>query len=223
MKRARPIRSIIEQMYDRKKYQNNKPLDENMIQKMTRRVELGHCIVPTDKSQEEVCKIIISTELHESMKNFPYVLNNEELMLEFATLAPNPVECTDYFYGMINEHILAKEEFRIAFLRRIYLNDKVYLIEDVDKFIETFHLEKENDKLLFDKELLKELKVRLSNVHTYPTFEASGCKNDKQYSRLKDELTELNKKKDNGLRVIIARFENVQENLIKEENEEVEI
>ncbi len=184
-----------------------------------RRINAGRCIKPTDKEQEKVAREIILSDKHESIKNFPDILNHEELLLEFAKISPNPLECNDYFYGFINEYLLKKSDFRRKFLRNIYLNDNVYTLIDIEKIIKMYELQKENDQLLFDIDLKKELISRLSQAQTFPKFDVKKYESDKHYRREKDKLVELNKLKEAGLKELVKKFDEVQKPLEKEDDE----
>jgi len=199
------------------KSRNDKPLTPKGKSIIKRRLEAGRSIKPTDKYQVSVAEEIIKSGKHASIENFPNILNYEELLLDFAKISPNPLECSDYFYSFINDYLRDKRSFRVAFLRQIYLNENVYTWLDIEKFIEIYNLKKENAILLFDTDLKDLLKQRLANAQTFPKFDVKKYDSDKEYRREKDKLVELNKLKESGLKEIVQKFEEIQKTLEKDE------
>lgn len=200
------------------KTRKDKPITTKDKSIIRRRLEAGRFIKPTDKSQVEVAEEIIKSGKHGSIKNFTNILNYEELLLDFAKISPNPLECSDYFYTFINDHLLDKRSFRVAFLRQVYLNENVYTRLDIEKIIEIYNLKKENAILLFDTDLKDQLKLRLANAQTFPKFDVKKYDSDKEYRREKDKLVELNKLKEAGLKEIVQKFEEIQKSLEKDDN-----
>ena len=199
------------------KSRNDKPLTPKGKSIIKRRLEAGRSIKPTDKYQVSVAEEIIKSGKHASIENFPNILNYEELLLDFAKISPNPLECSDYFYKFINDHIKKKKSFKIEFLRQIYLNENVYTLVDIEKIIKLYDLEKENDVLLFDTALRDLLKIRLDNAQTFPKFDVNKYESDKAYRREKEKLVELNKLKESGLKAILEKFDAIQKTLEKDE------
>ena len=94
-----------------KNNESRKPSSQH-ISIIQRRIHAGRLIKPTDKSQEIVVEEVIRSGKHGSIKNFPNILNYEELLIKFAKMSPNPLECSDYFYQYINDYIKDKKSFR---------------------------------------------------------------------------------------------------------------
>lgn len=203
--------------HNQEKTHEEKIPTERDLSIIRRRIEMGRCIKRTDKSQEVIADTIIKTDNHASIQNFPEILDDEELMLKFAKITPNPLECSDYFYEFINEHLTEKKDFRTNFLRNIYLNDNVYTLADVSRIIELYDFKSENVDLLFDEDLRNKLMTRLGHVQTFPKFDPDKYENDKKYRRERDALVELNRIKEAGLKGIISKFDEVQKDQSVEE------
>ena len=105
---------------------------------------------------------------HSSLENFKELLDDEEFLLEAARISRNPAECSIFFYDYVNPHLKKNKDFRLKFLKSIYLNDNVFKLDDIETIVEYCEMQKENDVFLVGfKDLLLCLRL-LENMGEIP-------------------------------------------------------
>ena len=112
----------------------------------------GRKVKPCGRECREYGMIIAMHVNHGSFQNFSELMNDEEFILEIAKITPNPTECDNYFYQYVNPYLRRRQDFRLKFLKQIYLNENVYKLDDLNLIVEWCELEKENELILKDKE-----------------------------------------------------------------------
>ncbi len=147
---------------------------------------------------------------HSSFENFPELMNNEEFILEIARSSRNPAECPIYFYDYVNPYLKKKKDFRLKFLKQIYLNNNVYKLEDIKTIVEYLQMQKENEMILADLEFRKLFEQRLAelNYQEELDYHCSGL-DEKELRKYKIKANELKVLYDNmkkGLEAILETF-----------------
>ena len=147
---------------------------------------------------------------HSSFENFPDLMNDEEFLLEIARSSRNPAECPIYFYDYVNPYLKKKKDFRLKFLKQIYLNDNVYKLEDIKTIVEYLQMQKENEMILADLEFRKLFEQRLAelNYQEELDYHCSGLdeKELRKYKIKANELKVLYENMEKGLKEILTTF-----------------
>ena len=112
--------------------------------RLVNRILDGRKVKPCGRECHEHGYLIAQGWHHSSFENFPELMNDEEFILSAAEITPNPVDCGNYFYLYVNHHLRRKSEFRLKFLKQVYLNLNVYKLEDINLIVESLDLQKEN-------------------------------------------------------------------------------
>lgn len=145
---------------------------------------------------------------HASFENFKVLPNDEEFLIEAAKISHNPAECPIYFYDYINPYLKRNKNFRLKFLKAMYLNDNVYTLEDVNTIVEYCEMQKENKIILADLQFRKLIEKRVDDLDRVQLeYHCSG--EQKQLHKYKVEANDLkvlleNKRK--GLTEILNSF-----------------
>ena len=129
---------------------------------------------------------------HSSFENFPELMNDEEFLLDIARTSRNPATCPIYFYDYVNVYLKRNKEFRLKFLKAIYLNDNVYTLEDINTVVEYLKMQKENRIILADLEFRKLFEHRLEELdyREHLDYHCSG-EDEKELHDFKVEANEL--------------------------------
>lgn len=174
------------------------------------RLENGRKIKPCGRECYEQGYLIAQNLNHSSFENFKELMNDEEFILSAAEITPNPVECYDYFYTFVNTYLKQKLEFRLKFLKAIYLNLNVYKLEDINFIVEKYNLKAENYKLLNDTNLKKQLETKFDKIlkNLEIEYHCSGLskKELRKYKIDANEAKILLENIKNGLTEIINSF-----------------
>ena len=101
---------------------------------------------------------------HSSFENFKELMNDEEFILDIAKTSRNPAECPIYFYDYVNIYLKRKKDFRLKFLKAIYLNENVYKLKDMQTIVEYLNMQEENDLILADLEFRRIFEQRLEDL-----------------------------------------------------------
>ena len=67
----------------------------------------------------------------------------QSVILNIAKTSTNPADCEIYFYDYVNSYLKAREDFRLKFLKAVYLNKNVYKLEDINAIVEYCGFENE--------------------------------------------------------------------------------
>ena len=97
-----------------------------------------------------------------------------------------------YFYDYINPYLKRNKEFRLKFLKAVYLNENVYTLEDVQTVVEYLEMQKENKILLADLEFRKLFERRLEDLdyREHLEYHCSGD-DEKELHDFKVEANEM--------------------------------
>lgn len=177
---------------------------------LLKKLNSGRKLMPCGKECEEFGFEIAKGTKHGSFENFKELMNNRYFLLEIAKITPNPCKCEDYFFNYINPYLKNNKNFRIDFLKQVYLNDDVYSVESVVKAVEICGLEKENEQLLKDDSFKKIIENRLESLAVPPVlqYNLSG-KDAKAMHQHKIKQNEARVRWENqrkGLKEILATF-----------------
>lgn len=160
---------------------------------------------------------------HSSFENFPELMNDKEFILKIAQTSRNPATCKIYFYDYVNHYLKLDKEFRLKFLKAIYLNENVYTLEDITTIVDYCEFHKENETILSDIEFKRLIQKRFNEVdyRDKVDYHCSG-ENEKELHAFKVEANEMkilceNMKK--GLQDILNSF-TVGKNEEKQKDEE---
>lgn len=99
--------------------------------------------VKTVSVDEEMAFKIISTTRHNSMINYPHLMNDAKFLLEAATISPRPTMCEDYFFININPNLKNSKTFRLEFFRAVLKNPNVQSKESINRFVKKFNFVEE--------------------------------------------------------------------------------
>ena len=185
------------------------------VQKFTDRRLLARLInkrkvKPCGRECEEYGYLIAQSWHHSSFENFTELMNNEEFILNAAKITPNPVDVGNYFYMYINHHLKKKQDFRIKFLKSIYLNLNVYKLEDINLIVKELNLTTENEIVLNDLEFKKLIEKKFDSVlkKMELKYHCSGLdkKELRKYKVTANELKILLENIKKGLTEIINSF-----------------
>lgn len=176
-KRAQKVSHI-----ESKRYPNASDRFESAInsrlgdKRLVNRILDGRKVKPCGRECKEYGLMIASHLNHGSFQNFTELMNDEEFILEIAKITPNPTECENYFYQYVNPYIRNKADFRLKFLKAIYLNESVYKLADINLIVEWCGLNEENQIILADKVFKKEFEKRLEDLNNLlpPEYHCSG-------------------------------------------------
>lgn len=148
--------------------------------RLVQRILHGRKIKPCGRECREHGYMIAREFNHISFENFSELMNDREFVLEIANISPNPNLCENYFYQYVNSHLKKNKDFRLEFLKAIYLNDNVYKYEDIITIVANYGLQEENKIILGDIEFKKLMKKRLDEVDYRNRMEYSCSGEDKK-------------------------------------------
>lgn len=132
-----------------------KYVEKHTDRRILARIINGRKIKPCGAECHEKGYLIAQSWHHSSFENFANLMDDEEFILSAAEITPNPVECGNYFYMYVNPFLKAKPEFRLKFLKQVYLNLNVYRLEDINLIVKELNLKTENETILNDLEFKK--------------------------------------------------------------------
>jgi len=152
-----------------KKYQNPEEeystyVDKFSDRRLLARLINGRKVKPCGRECHEHGFLIAEGWHHSSFENFPELMNDEEFILAAAERTPNPVDCGNYFYLYVNHHLRRKSEFRLKFLKQVYLNLNVNRLEDINLIVESLDLQNENKMILNDLEFKKLIEQKFNKI-----------------------------------------------------------
>ena len=187
-----------------------KYIEKHSDRRILARIINGRKIKPCGKECNEQGYLIAQSWHHSSFENFPELMNDEEFVLSSAEITPNPVECGNYFYMYVNEYLKAKPEFRLSFLKRVYLNLNVYKLEDINLIVEELNLKTENEIILKDLEFKKLIEHKFEKVLKKMELKYRCSGTDKKelhrYKVKANDLKVLVENIKNGLTEIVNSF-----------------
>ena len=200
---------------------------EKYVQKFTDkrlflRLVWGRKVKPCGRECREYGYLIVKDfSNHSSLENFKELLDDEEFLLEAARISRNPAECPIFFYDYINTHLKKNKDFRLKFLKSIYMNDNVYKLDDLNTIVEYLQMEKENETILSDLEFRRILEKRLTELDYREQLEyhCSGD-NEKELRKFKIKANEIKVHYENmkkGLEGILNTFTVGEKKKIEEE------
>ncbi|MBO5954819.1 MAG: hypothetical protein J6Q13_02475 [Clostridia bacterium] len=170
-----------------------------------------HAVKPCGKECWDKGKLIANQfNNHKSFKNFPELMDDEEFVLSIAKTSINPAECEIYFYDYVNPYLRARDDFKLKFLKAVYLNKNVYKLKDINTIVEYCGFQKENKMILADLEFRRILEQRLKHLDEQMQLEyhCSG-EDEKELRKYKIKANELKVLCDNmkkGLTQILNSF-----------------
>ncbi len=141
-------------------YMNNETDESHRKSRMSRMNErLDHdCAVkPCGRECHDWGFKIIIRANHASMKNSKELVNDKEFLYRAAKITPAPNKCESFFYEYVNKYLKRNKEFRIQFLRSLFLNENVLTRNEIEWFVTTYGFEKEYEVLRQDCVLLQDI------------------------------------------------------------------
>lgn len=184
--------------------------NERTGDRVPKRIAAGRKVKPCGMECREYGLLIAKSLNHGSFKNFQELMDDEEFILEIARITPNPVDCEDYFYRYVSPFLRRRPDFRLKFLKQIYLNDDVYKLEDVEMIVDYCRLSNENNVIKKDLEFKKLLEARLAGIdyRDYTDYHCSGLDYNElhRYKVRANDTKVLCENVKNGLKEIIATF-----------------
>ena len=181
--------------------------EESLLLKIVKGVRLK----PRGMECTEFGLVIAESNNHSSFENFHELMGDTEFVLTAARLTPNPAECKNYFYMYVDSHMKKRADFKLKFLKEVYLNDSVYKLEHIDYVVESCDLKKENEIILHDKEFKALIIKRLNDICFEEEREEYHCSGEDK-KELHDYKVKANDVKiycenlRNGLMEIIKSF-----------------
>ena len=210
-KRAKKVdRRTTRVIVDEGKERFDNYVEREGVDRIISRLVHGRAIKPCGRECWELGFLIVQDFDHSSFVNFEELMNDKDFILQAASISPNPVMCKNYFYEYVNKHIKRSGDFRLCFLKTIYLNDNVYKLEDINEIVEMCGFQKENKILLADIEFLRLMEERLKKVdyRDRVDYHCSGV-DPKELHEFKVEANEqkiLCENMRNGLKSICESF-----------------
>lgn len=148
---------------------------------------------------------------HKSFKNFPELMDDEDFILNIAKTSINPANCEIYFYDYVNPYLKLDKEFKLKFLKAVYLNKNVYKLEDINTIVEYCEMQKENEIILSNLEFRKIFEKRLTELdyREQLEFHCSGEdeKELRQYKIKANEIKVFYENMKKGLEDILNSFD----------------
>ena len=141
-------------------------LELHTDERLMKRIYNRRSVKPCDRECRKYGEVIAETNMHTSFENFKNLMDDEEFCIDCALKTPDPLRCENYFLKYVNVYLKNKPEFRLNFLRNVYLNKNVLGLESINYVVETFNMKKENKKLLKDYELKKEVESKIYLIHS---------------------------------------------------------
>jgi len=211
-KRAMKV-SHIERKYQKKMEMDNfgEYVSRYTDKRLFLRLVLGKAIKPCGRECREYGYLIANEfSNHKSFENFPSLMNDKEFLLQIAKTSRNPATCPIYFYDYINPYLKRNKDFRLRFLKAIYLNKNVYTLEDINTIVEYCGFEKENEIILNDIEFKRTLEKRLKSLDEEMQLEYHCSGEDekelRKYKIRANEMKVLCENMKKGLTEIINNF-----------------
>ena len=136
--------------------------------RLMNRVLNGRSVKPCNRECFDYAIKIAKTGKHTSFENFDELMDDEDFLINCALITPDPIKCENYFYKYVNVYLKNKPEFKLKFLKNVYLNENVYTLDSINWIVENFNMKKQNKQLLKDYELKQvvEAKIKLINALT---------------------------------------------------------
>lgn len=128
------------------------------------RLAKGRRVKPCGRSCWEYGLIIAKSYNHGSFVNFPNLMDDKEFLIEAAKVTPKPTTIDNYFYMYINPYLKKDKNFKLEFLKAVYLNEQVYEWSVIKDVVEFCDLQYENEILLRDQKFKNEVEAKLINM-----------------------------------------------------------
>lgn len=179
---ANPV--ITDEEYD--EYLNNsngKNKGRTRLDRKLRNLNQGRKIHPCGKECHAWGKMVIESHNHESMKKAKYLMNDIDFLLEMSGITRSPRECDNFFYAYVDPHLKSNADFRLAFLKALYLNQNLFTKEDIDYFVKKFHFENENKILTISEDFYNEVKQNFSMFYPVPEKKWNNIEEKKAIKR----------------------------------------
>lgn len=138
--------------------------------RVSKRLEEGRAIKPCGKECHAWGDMIINSTNHISMINSKELVDDAEYLCHAAKITPNPRECSNFFYGFVNEYLKKNPEFRLNFLKNLFLNIHILTRRDIITFVKEYDFNEEYETLVKDDEFKKEIKKTFANVSSAPDY-----------------------------------------------------
>ena len=174
--------------------------------RVIKRLEEGRAIKPCGKECHSWGDMIINSTNHISMKNSKELIDDEEFLLHAARITPNPRECSNFFYEYVNEYLKKNVQFRMNFLKALFLNIHILTRRDILVFVEAYDYQEEYNILTKNKEFKEEVKQTLNNTASAPDY---VIYDGKSWSSTKQKYTNYKMASDANLRLndLLSSFE----------------
>lgn len=177
---------------------------EYFSRRHNRRLVTGCRIHPTGgKECREEGFEIVKGNYHSSFQNFSELMNDEEFILEAVKLSPNPVSCINYFYKYVHPQLKKKYDFRLNFLKGVYLNEHVFKVEDINLIAEELKLEDVNFAIKRDREFKCLMLEKLRKLEGLNEDLFVEYKINKKGKRIKLDSKQIKEKQVNSLKSLV--------------------
>lgn len=134
-------------------YMNNespKTHGRSRMKRFMRKLVEGRGVKPCGKECYAWGNAIIASGNHKSMFYSKILTNDRYYLVQAARITPSPMECSNFFYYYINEHLKANAQFRLEFLKALFLNDNILTRPEIEWFVNQFGFEAEYELIKLD-------------------------------------------------------------------------
>ncbi len=139
---------------------NNK--GRTRLDRIERNLRNGKTIKPCGRECPSWGNLIIKTNDHTSIKYSKFLINDMEYLLNAGRLTNSPLNCKNFFYNYINKYLKRNANFRLEFLKSLYLNDHIFTKDDIMAFVDDFGFQEENDIITCDEEFFVLVKEKFA-------------------------------------------------------------
>ncbi len=190
------------------------------LDRINRNLRNGKVVKPCGHECREWGKMVITSSDHKSMFYAEILNDDEEFLLKMARIAPSPLECKNFFYYYINEYLKKNKEFRLKFLKALYLNENLYTKEDIEFFVETYGFQSENELITADESFYEEVKENFAVFYPLPEKNWNNIEEKKairQYTKMTAKMNDEFELRLLSLLSLFKKFHKTNENSNKNE------
>ncbi len=143
-------------------YMNNetpKTHGRSRMKRFTTKLIEGRGVKPCGRECPAWGNAIIMSGNHKSMFYSKLLTNDRYYLVQAARITPVPAECQNFFYHYVNQYLKDNAEFRLEFLKSLFLNDNILTRKELEWFIDNFGFQTEYEIIKNDiafQEVVKE-------------------------------------------------------------------